>query len=162
MTDHSDARFMWLALDVCRQGVEAGQSPFGACIVSAAGDVLACTHNRVWLDTDPTAHAEVNAIRAACANVGQVHLLPGAGATIYSTTEPCPMCFTAIHWARIARIVYGATIADAASFGFHELTISNDAMKAQGGAAVRIDPRFMRDDALDLFRFWRDRGGKAY
>ena len=150
---------MRFALEACRRGVEAGQLPFGACLVSAAGAVLACTHNRVWLDTDPTAHAEVNAIRAACAAAGDVHL---PGATIYSTTEPCPMCFTAIHWARVERIVSGATIADAAGFGFHELVIANADMKAHGGAAIQIVPGFMRDEALALFRLWRDGGGRAY
>ncbi|MBI1373042.1 MAG: nucleoside deaminase [Phycisphaera sp.] len=146
---------MRLALDACVRGVEAGNSPFGACIVRG-GDVLACEHNRVWQAPDATAHAEVNAIRAACAALGDVHL---EGATIYSTTEPCPMCFTAIHWARITRIVYAADIADAERFGFNELPVSNATLKQLGGLSVEIVKDFMKPDAVALFERWAQRAG---
>lgn len=153
-----DERFMRQAIDACRRGVEAGQSPFGACIV-LDGRSLVATHNHVWHHTDPTGHAEVQAIRAACADLGTVHL---DGATIYSTTEPCPMCFSAIHWTRISRIVYGASIADAARFGFNELPISNAQMRQAGGSDVVIDSPCLRDEALAVFEAWRDRGGRSY
>jgi len=158
MSEADDRRHMQAALDACRKGVEAGQSPFGACIVRD-GRILVATHNHVRLTTDATAHAEVHAIRAACAAAGQIHL---PGATIYTTTEPCPMCFTAIHWARLDRIVYGATVEDARSFGFNELQITNAQLKKLGVAGVKITPRFMRDEALALFKMWRDRGGEPY
>jgi len=144
---------MRLALEACARGIEAGQSPFGACIVRD-GDVLACEHNRVWLGPDVTAHAEVTAIRVACAGLEAVHL---TGATIYSTTEPCPMCFAAIHWARIDRIVYGATIDDAQRFGFNELPVSNETLKRLGGIDVRIDAGFMAGQAVELFGRWAER-----
>ncbi|MEX0775781.1 MAG: nucleoside deaminase [Phycisphaeraceae bacterium] len=156
MTD--DARYMRMALDACRRGVEGGQSPFGACIVRDS-QVLACYHNHVWLQTDPTAHAEVVAIRQACAQVRHVHL---EGGTIYSTTEPCPMCFSAIHWARIDRIVFAARVEDAGQFGFNELRITNAQMKQIGGATVQVDGDFLRDEALMIYRHWRERGGKVY
>src|SRR5688572_21940368 len=105
----TDDQYMRIAIEKAREGIAADQSPFGACIVRE-GQILACEHNVVWRTTDSTAHAEVNAIRVACQAVGGVKL---AGATIYSTTEPCPMCFAAIHWAGIDRIVFGASIADA-------------------------------------------------
>src|SRR5688500_3650821 len=105
-----DQRFMRMAIDKARAGMAGGGSPFGATIVGPGGDVIACEHNGVWQTTDATAHAEVTAIRAACRAAAAVKL---PGATIYSTTEPCPMCFAAIHWAGMARIVYGSSIADA-------------------------------------------------
>ena len=154
----NDEHYMQLALDACREGVEAGQSPFGACVVRD-GDVLAREHNHVRLHHDATAHAEVCAIRVACGRLATHHL---EGATIYSTTEPCPMCFTAIHWARVKRIVYAARVADARSFGFNELQIPNATMKEIGVSGVEITPDFMRDEALALYRYWRASGGSPY
>lgn len=155
---HDDQQFMQLALEACRAGVDAGQSPFAACIVRD-GKVLATSHNHVWLHTDATAHAEIECIRQACRITGEVHL---AGATIYSTTEPCPMCFTAIHWARMERIVFAARVEDARDFGFNELQISNEKMKTLGISHVRITGDVMRAEALALFRYWREKSGKAY
>ena len=143
-----DADFMRLALAAAREGLTRGQSPFGA-LVAREGELLVAAHNVVWEEVDPTAHAEVTAIRAACRKIGSVHL---RGGTIYSTTEPCPMCFSAIHWAGIARIVYAASIPDALAAGFNELTISNQDMRRLGGAKVEIVAGFMRDEALELFR----------
>jgi tRNA(Arg) A34 adenosine deaminase TadA len=148
-----DQQYMRMALEACRAGVDKGQSPFGACIVRE-GAVLACTHNTVWLDTDPTSHAEVHAIRDACRHAKQVHL---TGATIYSTTEPCPMCFSAIHWARIERIVYAARVDDAKAFGFNELQISNRIMKEVSGSTMLVDGDVMRDEALAIYKDWQSR-----
>jgi len=158
MTLDDDHKFMRMAFDACRAGVAKGQSPFGACIV-LGGEVIACTHNHVWLHHDATAHAEVQAIRDACAARQDVHL---EGATIYSTTEPCPMCFTAIHWARIARIVYAARVEDARSFGFNELQIPNRTMCEVSGSTIEIVPDFLRDEALDIYRQWQSDSGRAY
>jgi guanine deaminase len=149
--NEDDARFMRMAMDACQQGIDLGQTPFGACIVRD-GQVLACTYNQVWNETDPTAHAEVMAIRMACRDLGAIHL---EGATIYSTTEPCPMCFAAIHWARISRIVFGGSIEDAQMYGFNELTVSNQSLKEQAGLKVELYPHFMRNDALRLFEYWK-------
>ena len=154
-----DARFMRLALDACKRGIDFGQSPFGSCIVDPSGNVVACTHNRVWAKTDPSAHAEIETIREACAARGDVKL---RGSTIYSTTEPCPMCFSAVHWAQIDRIVYGATVEDAKSYGFNELQISNAVMKQVSGSKIDVTPNFMRDEALELFRYWKNKKGKSY
>src|SRR3954449_12536374 len=112
--------FMRLAIDKTREGIDAGQSPFGAVIVHG-GEGVAVTHNTVWLTTDPTAHAEVNCIRAAAKALNTIDL---KGATLYSTTEPCPMCLSAIHWAKIERVIFGATIDDAATAGFAELHVA--------------------------------------
>src|SRR5947199_8683101 len=115
----SEQEFMRLAIQKAQEGIACGQSPFGSVIVRA-GDVVAATHNTVWRDGDPTAHAEVNCIRRAATALGTIFL---NGCTMYSTTEPCPMCLSATHWAKIARVVYGASIADAAAAGFCELYV---------------------------------------
>jgi tRNA(Arg) A34 adenosine deaminase TadA len=146
-----DAKYMQMAIAKAQQGMAAGQSPFGACIVRAGGDVIACEHNVVWKTPDATAHAEVTAIRAACKAVAGIKL---TGTTIYSTTEPCPMCFAAIHWAGIDRIVYGASIADAQRAGFSELAISNFDMKRLGGSNLEIVPGFLAAEAVELFNQW--------
>lgn len=150
MSAESDARFMRMAIAKAREGIDAGQTPFGACIVRR-GDVIACEHNHVWANTDITAHAEVCAIRAACAATGDVDL---SACVIYSTCEPCPMCFSACHWAGIERIVYGARISDAAKAGFNELAVSNLALKELGGTTVEITPDFLRHEAAELFAAW--------
>ncbi len=153
-----DAHYMRLAFDACRAGIDKGQSPFGACIVRD-GDVLATAHNTVWLDHDPSAHAEVQAIRRACAELRDVAL---PGAVMYATTEPCPMCFAAIHWARCGRIVFAARVSDARAAGFNELQIPNETMKRVSGSPIEVTGDFLRDEALELYARWRQRGGRAY
>lgn len=144
---------MQMAIDKAREGIRAGQTPFGACI-ARDGQVVACAHNRVWASTDITAHAEVTAIREACERLGSISL---AGCVIYSTCEPCPMCFSACHWAGLARIVYGASIEDARAAGFNELGISNERMRALGGSPVVAEGGFMREACAGLFREWTAR-----
>ncbi len=148
--------FMQLALDKAKEGVDAGQSPFGACIVKN-GTVIACEHNNVWGSTDITAHAEVHAIREANKKLNTIDL---SGCIIYSTCEPCPMCFTAIHWARIDKIYFGAGIDDAKRFGFNELTISNEMLKNHGSSKVEIEAGFMREKCLELFEYFESRKDK--
>lgn len=147
---------MRLAIGKARQGVAAGQSPFGACI-TRSGEVLSCEHNVVWLTTDITAHAEIHAIREACRKLGTIDL---SGCVIYSTCEPCPMCFSACHWARISKIVYGASICDAHASGFHELQISNMRMKDLGGSPVEVAGDFLREEAIALFHFFDQQPNK--
>ncbi len=147
---------MRLALDKAKQGVLAGQSPFGAC-VARAGEVLSCEHNVVWMTTDITAHAEIHAIREACRKFRTIDL---SGCVIYSTCEPCPMCFSACHWARISKIVYGASIWDAQASGFHELPIPNSRLKELGASPVEITGDFLRSEALALFQFFDNQPNK--
>jgi len=123
--------------------------PFGACIVKD-GRIVAAGRNTV-LKNDATCHAEVNAIRKASKKLGTFDL---TGCEIYSTTEPCPMCFGAIHWARIGAVYFGTGIADAARAGFHELPISNAKMKAIGRSRIRLVPGFMRPECQELFDAW--------
>lgn len=97
--------FMELALEQARMAAAAGEVPVGAVLVDAAGAVLAATHNRVERDKDPTAHAEMLAIRQAAAARGDVRL---PDCDLYVTLEPCPMCATAISFARLRRVYWGA------------------------------------------------------
>ena len=142
-----DERFMRIALERARAGMEDGGSPFGAVVVRS-GEVIAAEHNVVLQTHDPTAHAEVTALRAAARVLGTHDL---TGCTVYSTTEPCPMCFSAIHWAHCDRIVYGAGIADAAAAGFRELAISNESMALLGGSDVTIEGGVLAADARAQF-----------
>lgn len=151
---------MRLAIEVCREGLALGQTPFGA-VIERGGEVLARAHNRVWLRNDPTAHAEIEAIREACARLGTIDL---QGASIYSTTEPCPMCFAAIHWARIGRIVSGATIDDAAHAGFHELRVSNAELRERGELGdLELHPGVLQAECRALFTEFASRSpGRVY
>src|SRR4030095_1790510 len=151
-----DKKFMQMAIDKAREGIDKGQSPFVACIVKD-GKVIACEHNIVWLITDITAHGEIHTIRNACKELGTIDL---SGCVIYSTCELCPMCFTAIHWARIDKIIYGAIIDDARRFGFNELTVSNHDLKERGGSQVGIHPEFMRDECIGLFKYWEKKNDR--
>jgi len=121
--------------------------PFGACIVRK-GKVVAVGRNTV-LKNDATCHAEINAIRAASRKLKTFDL---SGCEIYSTTEPCPMCFSAIHWARIGRIIFGTTTKDAKKIGFNELVITDKKLNSLGKSKVKITSGFMRKECLELFR----------
>ena len=146
-----DIRFMRLAIKKARDGIKNGQTPFGACIVKS-GKVIACSHNVVWKNCDITAHAEIKAIRQACKKLKTIDLF---GCTIYSTCEPCPMCFSACHWAGIRRIVFGCGIRVAGDFGFNELSISNLKMKGLAKSRVKILPGVLAEESAELFRLWQ-------
>jgi guanine deaminase len=150
MKNISNRKCMELAIREARKNLKSLEGgPFGACMVKD-GMVVAVARNTVFRG-DATAHAEINAIRKACRKLGTHDL---SGCIIYSTTEPCPMCFSAIHWARIGAIVYGTTIADAKRSGFHELEISTHEMKTLGRSKVRIVRDIMRMECLELFKAW--------
>ncbi len=143
----TEAESMRLAIAEARAGIAAGQSPFGAVVV--LGDkVLAAAHNTVWQDGDPTAHAEINAIRRAARQLGRIDL---AGCEIFTTCEPCPMCLAAIHWSKIGRVVFGA-----ADFGFSELRLSARDLVERGGSPLRVQPGPCREECRALFDLWKE------
>ncbi|WP_308116767.1 nucleoside deaminase [Nocardioides sp. TRM66260-LWL] len=113
---HDHHRWLERAIALATENVAAGGGPFGAVIVRD-GAVLAEGQNRVTRDLDPTAHAEVVAIRRACADAGDFSL---AGATLYASCEPCPLCLAASLWARVDRVVFAADRVDAARGGFDD------------------------------------------
>jgi tRNA(Arg) A34 adenosine deaminase TadA len=150
----TDDNYMRLAIQKTQEGIASGQSPFGAVIVHG-GEVVAATHNTVWRDGDPTAHAEVNCIRRAASTLKTIFL---NGCTMFSTTEPCPMCLAAIHWAKIDRVVYGATISDAAKAGFCELFVDARALAEMGRSPLRVEGGLLREECAALFEQWRAAG----
>ncbi len=142
---------MRVAIQKAREGIAAGQSPFGAVIIRSS-TVVAAAHNTVWRDFDPSAHAEVNAIRSASASLRTISL---AGCTMFTSCEPCPMCLAAIHWSKIDRVVYGATIADAETAGFTELRVAAADLARLGGSRLRVELGPCHDECCKLFEEWK-------
>ena len=147
-----DERFMQMAIDLSIENVAHGGGPFGAVIVRD-GEVLATGTNRVTAENDPTAHAEVSAIRTACQRLGVFKL---EGSTIYTSCEPCPMCLSAIYWAGISRIFYGNTKADAKAINFDDSFIYDEISKPYTKRAIPCH-NFMRKEALEGFRAWTEK-----
>ena len=117
-----DEFFLREAIRLAGEHLEAGHGPFGAVVVHG-GEIVGLGRNSVTLSLDPTAHAEVLAIRSACQRLGRFSL---AGCILYASCEPCPMCLAAAYWARLERIVYAATRGDAARSGFDDARIYDE------------------------------------
>ncbi|MFT7639792.1 MAG: guanine deaminase [Pirellulaceae bacterium] len=141
---------MQLAIEKASEGIENGQSPFG-CAIARDGKLIACSHNTVVLDTDITAHAEVNAIRLGCQKVNDIFL---TGAIVATTCEPCPMCMAALHWARVDTVYFGATIDDADDAGFNELQLSASQLLEIGKSSVKLIGDTHRSECQKLFQNW--------
>ena len=142
---------MRMAIRSAVSGIQKSEGgPFGACLVKN-GKVIATAHNRVLKNKDATCHAEINAIRLASKKLRTYDL---SGCVIYSTTEPCPMCFSAIHWACLDRVIYGTSIKDVQRRGFNELSIPSRTMKKLGKSKVKITARFRRKECLNLLKAW--------
>ncbi len=152
-------KFMRLAVKEALFGVihEHG-GPFGAVIVKK-NKVIARAHNTVLKDNDATCHAEVNVVRKASKKLKTFDL---KGCEIYTTCEPCPMCFSAMHWANIKRVYYGATLADAKKAGFNELDISAKEMKMYGKSKVELKEKVLCEECLIPFGVFKKRKGKKY
>lgn len=151
-----DKEMMREAIRLADESVADGGGPFGAVIVKD-GEIIAATSNRVTLDNDPTAHAEVNCIRMACKRLGTFDL---SGCTIYTSCEPCPMCLGAIYWARIDRIFYGNGRQDAADIGFDDDFIYQELARPLDNRSTPIIP-MLRDEALHSFRLWTEKTDKT-
>ena len=152
----SDAMWLRQAIDKAREGMAAGQSPFGAVIVRG-GQLVSAAHNTVWRDTDPTAHAEVNCIRLAAKLLASISL---QGCEMFTTCEPCPMCLSAIHWAKIDRVVFGAEICDATAAGFSELKMPAQGLAATAGSPLRVEGGLLTNECRELFQRWHQTPGK--
>jgi guanine deaminase len=126
-------RFMRRALALGRRGMRAGDGgPFGAVVVHR-GVIVGEGWNRVVGTTDPTAHGEIVALRAACRRLETFHL---AGCEVYTSGEPCPMCLGAMYWARVRRIFFGFTVADAARIGFDDRFIFRELARPSGRRSI--------------------------
>ena len=141
---------MKLAIKEARKNFKSlSGGPFGACIVRDRR-VIAVSRNTV-LKNDATCHAEINAIRIASRKLKTYDL---SDCVIYSTTEPCPMCFAAIHWARIKRIIYGTKTSDAKKAGFNELNISDARLASLGKSKIRLFGGVLVNECKDLLKEW--------
>ena len=145
-----------IALSVAMMRADRG-GPFGAVIVKD-GAVIAEGFNKVTSDNDPTAHAEVTAIRAACAALGAFSL---DGCDIYTSCEPCPMCLAAIYWARIERIFYANTRKDAARIGFDDDHIYREIALPPARRTLPMT-RILADAAAEAFREWEEKPDKLH
>jgi len=148
--------FMARAIQLAVENVRSGQGgPFGAVIVKD-GNILAEGANRVTLTNDPTAHAEVLAIREACKKLGLFEL---RNCDLYTSCEPWPMCLGAIYWARLSRVYFGGLAADAAQAGFDDSFIYREIAEAHGERAIPM-VQLMREEALAAFRAWQEKSDK--
>lgn len=144
-------KYMQLAIQSAEKGMRLLEGgPFGACLIKGKR-ILAVSHNTVLKQKDPTCHAEMNTIRIAAKKLKTFQL---KDCIIYSTTEPCPMCFSAIHWAGIKKIIFGTTIQHVQKRGFNELSISNQMLRQLGISKVQIKSGFMKKECLDLLHGW--------
>jgi len=149
------SRFMDAALELARTSIESGGGPFGAVVVRE-GRILGRGQNRVVPFRDPTAHAEVMAIRATAAELGTHDL---SGCEIYTSCEPCPMCLGAIHWARLARVHFACHRADAAAAGFDDQAFYDEIGRALEHRSIPMVPDG-RERGLDVFRAWLANPGR--
>ncbi len=143
---------MMLAIDAARQGITRGQSPFG-CAIAKDDQVIAVCHNTVLHSGDITAHAEINAIRTACRQLNDIFL---HDCVVASTCEPCPMCISALHWARVRCVYYGATIAHAQKSGFNELQVPAAQIIRLGQSRVQLNDGVLLQECSQLFEDWLD------
>lgn len=150
-------QFMREAIRLADDGVKAGRGgPFG-CVVVRRGEIVGRGNNRVTSTNDPTAHAEVTAIRDACARLGTFQL---ADCELYTSCEPCPMCLSAIYWARIPAVFYGNTRADAAAIGFDDDFIYQQVALPIEQRSIAMRP-LLRDESLGSFRLWSEKTDKV-
>ena len=154
MTDNE--KYMRLAIEKSIESVENGGGPFGAVIVKD-GEVVAVASNSVTIDNDPTAHAEVNAIRQACSKLGTFDL---SGCEIYASCEPCPMCLASIYWARIDKLYYANTKSDADKIGFSDNFIYEEFAKPESERSIKV-VSMLRDEALTAFKKWEAKTDKT-
>lgn len=149
--------FMERAIQLAIENVRSGRGgPFAAVVVKD-GHVLATGTNVVTSANDPTAHAEIVAIRVACATLGSFQLHE---CDLYTTCEPCPMCLGAIYWARPLRVFFGAEAGDAARAGFDDAFIYQQIDTVRGRRSIPLLP-LMREEALECFREWEKKADRV-
>ncbi|ALL08039.1 guanine deaminase [Pedobacter sp. PACM 27299] len=150
VTKQQHEKFMRMAIGLSEKNVtEELGGPFGAVVVKE-GKVIAKSGNRVTSTNDPTAHAEVSAIRIACKKLKTFDL---TGCVIYTSCEPCPMCLSAVYWSRINTIYYANTKVDAANIGFDDQFIYEELEKPMTERSLPIQ-QMLRDEALQAFKLW--------
>ena len=144
------------AIELSKKSIERGGGPFGAVIVKD-GKIIASAHNKVTINNDPTAHAEVMAIRMACKKLKTFDL---SGCELYASCEPCPMCLSSMYWAHIKNYYYGNQKEDAEQIDFSDKFIYEELDKKP---EYRTMPRqqMMRNEALEAFKMWEEKEDKT-
>jgi len=151
-----DKKFLRLSIQLAIENIKSGNGgPFGAVIVKN-GEILATGTNLVTSSNDPTAHAEVTAIRNACSKLNSFQL---DGCTIYSSCEPCPMCLGAIYWARPERLVFAASKIDAASVGFDDSFIYDEINLKYHERKINTS-QDLQDEGKEPFMLWSNQDNK--
>ena len=148
--------FMKRAIELSVESVKKGGGPFG-CIIVKNGEIVSEGSNKVTLTNDPTAHGEIVAIRNACKKINNFNL---SGCELYSTCEPCPMCLSAIYWARIEKIYYANTREDAKKIDFDDSLIYSELQKNINKRKIPMI-QMMRADALKAFELWDKKKDKV-
>lgn len=151
-----EKEFLSRAIELASENVDLGGGPFGAVIVRN-GEVIAEAANRVTLDNDPTAHAEVEAIRKAGLAIGNFDL---SDCEIYASCEPCPMCLGAIYWARIQAVYYASDRNEAEQAGFDDSLIYDELAKLPEQRTITME-RIKEQGAEALFRKWKEKTDKT-
>jgi guanine deaminase len=150
--------FMARAIQLSIEGVQSGHGgPFG-CVIVKDGQVIAEGMNQVTSTNDPTAHAEVQAIREACRKLRAFEL---KNCELYTSCEPCPMCLGAIYWARISKIYFANTAEDAASIGFDDSFIYEELKEMHSRRRIPAI-QMMREEALAAFRHWTEKQDRIH
>jgi tRNA(Arg) A34 adenosine deaminase TadA len=143
--------FLHQAIELATRSAQQNGGPFGAVVVRQ-GEIIGQGYNQVTQNCDPSAHAEIIAIRDACNSLGTHHL---EDCVIYASCEPCPMCMSAIYWARIPTLIYAASSADAAEAGFDDQFIYDELKKPYAERRVYIQ-QLERDAAQQSFSAWKN------
>jgi len=149
--------FMRRAIALAMENVRTGSGGPFAAVIAKAGRIIAEGANRVTATNDPTAHAEVVAIREACRILGDFQL---TGCDLYTTCEPCPMCLGAIYWARPARVFYACVAADAAAAGFDDAFIYEELNRTHADRRVPMQ-QLLREESLRIFSAWKQQENKT-
>ena len=149
-------KFMKRAIEISIENVNKGGGPFG-CVIVKDEKIVSEGSNKVTLTNDPTAHGEIVAIRDACKKLNNFNL---NGSELYSTCEPCPMCLSAIYWARISKIYYGNTREDAQKIDFDDSIIYSELKKNINERKIPMI-QMMRDEALKAFELWDKKTDKV-
>ena len=148
-------KFMMKAIELSVKSIKMGGGPFGAIIVKD-NEIIGEGKNSVINSNDPTAHAEIVAIRSACSSINSYDL---SGAVMYSSCEPCPMCLSAIWWARIQKIYFGNTREDASKIGFDDEMIYDELARPIEQRRLPII-QILHNESIKAFKFWEEYPGK--
>jgi len=151
-----EAKFMQRAIELSIENVKNGGGPFGAVIVKD-GKIVSEGTNRVTANNDPTAHAEVSAIRQAAQKLDTFNL---SGCEIYTSCEPCPMCLSAIYWARLDKIYFGNTKTEAKDIGFDDSFIYDELALPPADRKVTME-RLLPKEAIVAFEGWKNKEDKV-